>query len=103
MEEGPMSALRNLCAVVTVAVTICLSAGVGAAPLYYLTDLGALGGSASAAYDINELGQIVGTYTNSAGQTEAFRTAPNSPINPVTDRLGFLPGGTESVATGIND
>jgi probable HAF family extracellular repeat protein len=34
--------------------------------------------------------------------TRAFRTAPNSPINPATDDLGTF-GGDHSVARGIND
>ncbi len=63
---------------------------------YSVTDLGTLGGTASVAYGINASGQVVGWSDN-----HAFRTAPTSPINPVTDDLGTL-GGEYSQALGIN-
>jgi probable HAF family extracellular repeat protein len=73
------------------------------AQMYTVTDLGTLGGSLSAAYGINGSGQVVG-YSSKAGDTtfHAFRTAPNSPINPAADDLGTL-GGSSSSAYGIND
>ena len=43
-----------------------------------------------------------GGATNSDEVTHAFRTAPNSPINPATDDLGTL-GGQYSAARGINN
>ncbi|HEY9800853.1 MAG TPA: DUF3466 family protein [Leptolyngbyaceae cyanobacterium] len=52
--------------------------------------------------DINQLGQVVGYSDNASGQYRAFRTAPNSAINPATDDLGTL-GGFESRATAINN
>jgi len=68
-------------------------------------DLGTLGGSVSTAYGINDSGQVVGA-ARKANEPHfvlhAFRTAPNSPINPATDELGAL-GGTQSVARGINN
>ncbi|HEY9800854.1 MAG TPA: DUF3466 family protein [Leptolyngbyaceae cyanobacterium] len=71
-------------------------------------NIGNLGGvqpngtSFTRATDINDLGQVVGSSDNASGQTHAFRTAPNSPINPATDDLGTL-GGDNSDATAINN
>jgi probable HAF family extracellular repeat protein len=74
-----------------------------AIPLYKFTDLGTLGGPNSAAYGINAFGQVVGYSDTSVPNIfHAFRTAANSPINPLTDDLGAL-GGMVSVATSIND
>ena len=69
-------------------------------------DLGSLGGTASISYrlssasGINDLGQVVGSALTASGETHAFRTAPNSPINPEDD-LGTL-GGAFSEAIAIN-
>jgi probable HAF family extracellular repeat protein len=78
-------------------------------PVNEITDnIGNLGGVQSngtpytSVYDINDLGQVVGNSLNASGQTRAFRTAPNSPINPLTDDLGTL-GGDFSSATAINN
>lgn len=78
-------------------------------PINQQTDnIGNLGGvlpngtSFTRATDINDLGQVVGSSDNASGQTHAFRTAPNSPINPATDDLGTL-GGDNSDATAINN
>jgi len=69
--------------------------------MYTVTDLGKLhiGDVGSVASGINESGQVVGVgYSIEGGSTaHAFRTAPNRPINPVTDDFG--PGTT---AIGIN-
>ncbi len=72
-------------------------------------DLGTLGGTSSVARSINVFGQVVGqsdkTMSTVPGEWvpfHAFRTAPNSPINPATDDLGTL-GGSFSVATDVND
>jgi len=66
-------------------------------------DLGSLGGGHSAAFGINESGQVVGySYTSGNQFLRAFRTAPNSPINPGTDDLGSL-GGGYSTALAINN
>lgn len=69
---------------------------------YKVTGLGTLGGSESRAHSINNSGQVAG-WSRTPGNTafHAFRTAPNSKINPATDDLGTL-GGTSSFAFGIN-
>ncbi len=54
------------------------------------------------AYGINDSGQVVGSAWNDQGDSYAFRTSPNSPINPATDNLGTL-GGSVSGANGINN
>src|SRR5262245_35285641 len=51
-------------------------------------NLGTLGGTHSAANEINELGQVVGySYVPLmfGGLNHAFRTQPNAPINTATD------------------
>ena len=72
-----------------------------AAKLYSVTDLGTLGGTFSEANGINNLGQVVGTSSIDTEQRHAFRTAPNSPINPATDDLGFLEGRGGSIGYSI--
>jgi probable HAF family extracellular repeat protein len=55
-------------------------------------------------HSINNRGQVAGgANTADFSVTHAFRTAPNSPINPLTDDLGLLPGATSASATGINN
>lgn len=79
-----------------------------AASLYSITDLGSLNPTAtgfdagSFGYGINDSGQVVGSSVIAGGYSHAFRTAPNSAINPVTDDLGTL-GGNNSTAYGINN
>ncbi len=76
-------------------------------PINSATDnLGTLGSSiptaGSDAQAINALGQVVGSSYTATMDVHAFRTAPNSALNPATDDLGTL-GGIGSSATGVND
>lgn len=78
-------------------------------PVSEATDnIGSLGGvnynnvTFTDAFNINDSGQVVGSSLNVNSETHAFRTAPNSKINPATDDLGTL-GGTSSSASGINN
>src|SRR6266481_1709761 len=70
-------------------------------PSYSVHDLGTLGGAQSTAASINKSGQVAGVSTTASGLTHAFRTAPNSAINLLTDDVGTL-GGLYSDARGIN-
>jgi len=68
------------------------------AQFYSVTDLGTLGGTNSTvwccfAYAVNDSGQVTGaSLLTNIGPFRAFRTAPNSPIDPATDDLGTLGG-----------
>ena len=66
---------------------------------YTVTDLSTLGGAASAAYDINSSGQVVGWANTSEGTQHAFLYSGSGPLQD----LGTLPGTFNSVARGIND
>lgn len=79
--------------------------------LYSITDLGSLNPTAtgfdaySPGYGINNAGQVVGSSilpSTDVFRSNAFRTAPNSAINPATDDLGTL-GGNSSTGYAIND
>ena len=67
------------------------------------------GTSSTRAFGINSLGQAVGvsnvgiSAVNGGPLGHAFRTAPDRPINPLTDDLGSLAPGQVSGATAIND
>jgi len=92
--------LRAAGLVVVLAAAVQLHAGV----MYTITDLGTLGGTYSYARGINDRGQVVGSSERGGDYAEhAFRTAPNQPINPMTDDLGTLAGKTYSQAYGINN
>jgi probable HAF family extracellular repeat protein len=68
-----------------------------------IADLGTLGASPAEARGINDSGRAVGFSATPSGQTRAFRTAAYSPIAPLTDDLGTLPGGAFSFAYAINN
>jgi len=75
---------------------------------YSITNLGSLGGSFVFTYPnaINNSGQVAGTADNADFSLfTPFRTERNSPINPLTDNLGVLPGvgATTGSATSVND
>jgi probable HAF family extracellular repeat protein len=74
---------------------------------YSVVDLGALGGSDSVAYNLNDQNQVVGFALNAAGQHRAFvfaDTNNNRQADPGEMRdLGVLPGHTASYAYGINN
>ncbi len=74
-----------------------------AATFYNVLDLGTLEGDpeGSTATGINDLGQVIGESFNTFGTRTAFRTAPNSPINPATDNI--LGNGPVTTANGINN
>lgn len=70
----------------------------GNLPVYRVIDLGTLGGDASGATSLSKNGQVVGWSQTGSGVRHAFLYS-----NGMMTDLGALPGGTESVATGIND
>lgn len=81
-----------------------------AATFYNVTDLGTFSGIGnSRATGINDLGQVIGESLISFGEIDgqpilarqAFRTAPNSPIDITTDNVGGAQG--ETTAKGINN
>ena len=52
--------------------TLLVASRVWAVPTYSLIDLGTLGGSSSAAWGINEAGQVVGAAATATGAQHAF-------------------------------
>jgi probable HAF family extracellular repeat protein len=84
----------------SLAVAAGLSSPAHAAPLYRLTDLGALGGDGSAANAINNAGQIVGIAQIATGESRATLFDPSG--GGANRDLGTLDGRFSS-AFGINN
>ncbi len=81
---------------------------VSAATLYSVLDLGSLAGESGSTFatGINDLGQVVGTTTSfrtGGSRPQAFRSAPNSPINPLTDDIDLVLGLSDSSGLDINN
>ncbi|MDN5752032.1 MAG: PEPxxWA-CTERM sorting domain-containing protein [Nitrosospira sp.] len=74
-----------------------------------MTDLGTLGGDYSAAYGINDSGQVMGYSTTAAGSLHAFITGPNglgmTDLNSIADMPNgfFLSSSAEIRTYGINN
>lgn len=82
---------------------VALAAAPSLAASYSVLDLQTLPGTdRSSATALNDLGQVVGACTLElgSGTLYAFRTAPNSAINPITDGIGQPTG---SIAYAINN
>lgn len=82
---------------IVVFLSVFLWANISNAVEYVIIDLGTLGGTSSAATDINDSGQIVGSSKTSTGYNHAFLYD-----NGVMTDLGTL-GGNRSNANAIND
>jgi probable HAF family extracellular repeat protein len=78
---------------------LCLvSPGTDAQQRFQIHDLGTLGGSESAATDLDANNSVVGWSRNQEGRRHAFRVCYGCPMLD----LGLLPGGTHSVASAIS-
>ncbi len=77
---------------------LLLAVHANAAAEYTVTDLGTLGGNHAEANGLNNRGQVVGWSLDADGRNQAFVWQ-----NGRMTGLGFLPGGTSSVAMAINN
>jgi len=97
--------IRGICTALAIVAVSGLAPSLAVAEPLSALDLRTLGGTETFAADVNASGQVVGQSqqdTVNPDTFRAFRTAPNSRINPATDNLGTL-GGPNSFATAIND
>ena len=93
--------LSSAVAAVTIGIG-CANSARGLVPEYTILDLNTLGGTTSDANGINNAGQVIGTALTGTGATRAFLTSPNAAINPATDALPLLSGGSLNKAYGVN-
>src|SRR5258708_16154350 len=89
---------HNRLPLLSLSIFLGAASGFAQAPKYTINDLGAF--PFGVVTGINIHGQVIGSFFN-GGQSHAFRTAPNAPVNIITDDLGTL-GGVFSGASGIN-
>ena len=61
----------------SLALTALVPGSAHSASIYSVTELGTLGGDFTAAYGVNDAGQVTGLSTTSDGQSHAFITGPN--------------------------
>src|SRR6266480_2043342 len=80
----------------------CVETARAVVPEYTILDLSTLGGGTSDANGINNAGQVIGTSLTATNVQRAFLTAPNSAINPATNMLPLLSGGSLNKAYGVN-
>lgn len=93
--------MKHLVGLIAVVLLLLVPGGGGRAQSYTITDLGTLGGTASEARGINDLGDVVGGAQMADGRYRAFIV----PAGGTMISLDTLAGSTGnwSFATGIND
>src|SRR6266446_5159046 len=96
-DQGPNRLMKTVRVLLVTLMVGGVAHPITAQPKYTVHDLGTLSGIGSrffsAANGINSSGQVIGysgPYGGPGQAIAAFRTAPNSPINPATDDLGTL-------------
>lgn len=94
--------LQQVVATLSVAIAL-LSGAVQAAPTYWVTDLGTLGGIYSSANGINNSGQVVGESYLAGNRTAHGFLYDNGTITDLNDLIDPLTGWTISNAVAINN
>ena len=100
-----MEKVRTVAVALALLSSLALADSANAAAQYVVTDLGTLGAPlGSAAYAINDEGQVVGNSVNSAGYRDPFLWTPKTPngTSGTMQDLGGL-GGDAGSADGINN
>ena len=93
-----MSQHLHILPLIAAACLALTSAPSQALPRYEVFDLGALLGTSSSGAQINESGQVIGTF----GADQSFLFTPGAGVSDVATLLG-APGGTASHARGLNN